>query len=72
MHVMLRMDPLRRMQKLIRDLNYAESTHSMDPAMATVEGSLPGLGERIVYFLRIVSMAVLPSAPTLEPNLYRP
>ena len=41
------------------DYDYAESTHSIDPAIATVLGNLPGLGERTVYFLRCVSIAVL-------------
>lgn len=40
-------------------LPYAESTHSIDPAMATFEGSLPGLGDKTVYFFLMVSMAVL-------------
>jgi len=38
---------------------YSESTHSIDPAIATVEGSFPGVGERIVYFLLTGSIAVL-------------
>lgn len=39
--------------------SYSESTHSMDPAMATVDGNLPGVGESIVYFLLTGSIAVL-------------
>jgi len=40
-------------------LLYAESTHSIEPAMAIVDGSLPGDGESTVYFLRWGSIAVL-------------
>jgi len=46
---------------------HSESTHSIDPAMATVEGSLPGLGERTVYFFLCASIPVLD-----DPSCQRP
>jgi hypothetical protein len=45
--------------RFVHQYTYAESTHSIDPAIATVDGSLPGEGESIVYFLFCVSIAVL-------------
>lgn len=42
--------------------SHAESTHSIEPAMATLEGNFPGLGESTVYFFLMVSIAVLGSA----------
>jgi len=36
---------------LVSTHRYSESTHSMDPASATVDGNLPVEGDRTVYFL---------------------
>lgn len=41
------------------DGGYSESTHSIEPANATVEGNLPGEGESTVYFLLCGSIPVL-------------
>jgi hypothetical protein len=44
---------------LLACLDYSESTHSIDPASATVDGNLPVEGDKTVYFLLCASIPVL-------------
>jgi hypothetical protein len=47
---------------------YSESTHSIDPAKATVEGNFPGVGESTVYFLLCASIPVLQYQQAYRPE----